>query len=67
MTLSERTVADVSNHRLGGFPAQVGAVRSLNDIREPRALSQQAQDLRDRAAMIALLRDQARLGIRYVA
>ena len=43
------------------------AGRSLNDIRETRALSQQAQDLRDRAAMIALLRNQARMGIRYVA
>jgi len=39
------------------------AGRSLNDIREPRPLSRQAQDLRDRAAAIARLRERPHYGI----
>lgn len=57
MTVAERTGR--STQVLDGSTA-----RSLNDIRDPRPLSAQAQDLRDRAAAIGRLRQSQFLGIR---
>lgn len=57
MTVAERT----------GRTTQVrhgNQARSLNDIRDPRPLSVQAQALRDRAAAIGRLRQSQFLGIR---